>query len=161
MPQSHVLPPSVAQSAHGQHSAAHDTLNAPPAAQVSGQSQHWQASVLPNVGVQSTLQPFTVASKGTVPMCGQLKIVHLAQTDHHFLEQLQPVADKPPFANDLSLRNEWCIAPELSKGCFLQSWCGLSELEGKARILDKIVKTVESRRLERVATAICIQQAES
>jgi hypothetical protein len=57
-----------------------------------------------------------------VPVCGQLKVSHLAQADHHFLEQLQAVADKPSFANDLSLRNEWCIAPEVSKGCFLQSW---------------------------------------
>ncbi len=63
-----------------------------------------------------------MAPPATVPVCGQLKVVHLAQADHHFLDQLQAMADKPPFANNLSLRNEWCIALEIRKGSFMQSW---------------------------------------
>jgi hypothetical protein len=55
-------------------------------------------------------------------MCGQLKVVHLAQADHSFLEQLQAAADKPPYSTNISLRNEWCIAPEVSNGSFMQSW---------------------------------------
>jgi hypothetical protein len=58
----------------------------------------------------------------TVPVCGQLKVVHLAQADHSFLEQLQAAADKPPYSTNISLRNEWCIAPEVSNGSFMQSW---------------------------------------
>ncbi len=69
-----------------------------------------------------TLQPYTVASAVTVPFCGQLKVVHLADADRNFLEQLQAVADKPPYSNDLSLRNERCIVSEVRKGSFLQSW---------------------------------------
>ncbi len=88
MSQHHVFHPSVAQSTHGQHTAAHDTLHVPPAAQVPAQSQHWQASVLPTVGGHSTFQPYAVAPTVTVPVCGQLKVAHLAQADHHFLEQL-------------------------------------------------------------------------
>ncbi len=57
-----------------------------------------------------------------VPVCGQLKVVNLAQAYHHFLDQLQAIADKPPFSTDLNLRNEWCIALEISKGSFMQSW---------------------------------------
>ncbi len=33
------------------------------------------------------------------------------------------------FSDDLSLRNEWCIAPEASKGCFLQSWFLVAKVE--------------------------------
>jgi hypothetical protein len=55
-------------------------------------------------------------------VCGQLKVVHLAQADHSLLDQLQAVADKPPSSTDLNMRNEWCIAPEVSKGSFMQSW---------------------------------------
>jgi hypothetical protein len=47
-----------------------------------------------------------MAPPATVPVCGQLKVVHLAQADHHFLDQLQTIADKAPFANNISLRNE-------------------------------------------------------
>ncbi len=58
----------------------------------------------------------------TVPVCGQLKVVHLAQADHSFLERLQAAADKPPYSTNISLRNEWCIAPEVSNGSFMQNW---------------------------------------
>jgi hypothetical protein len=64
------------------------TFAAPPAAQVPAQSQHWQASGLPTVGVHSTFQPYAMAPTVTVPVCGQLKVVHLAQADHHFLDQV-------------------------------------------------------------------------
>ncbi len=57
-----------------------------------------------------------------VPACGQLKVVHLAQADRSFLEQLQAAADKPPFSTNTSLRNEWCIALKVSNGSFMQSW---------------------------------------
>jgi hypothetical protein len=130
---------------HGQHPVAHDTLSVPPVAQVPSQSQHWQASVLPTAEVHSTLQPFTVASTVAVPVCcGQLKkVVHLAEADHNFLEQLQAVADKPLFCNNLSLRNKWCIAPEVSKGSFLQSWFLAAKIDGfsgtEGSLLDKKV----------------------
>jgi hypothetical protein len=54
--------------------------------------------------------------------CGQLKVVHLAMADYSFLDQLQAAADKAPFANNVNLRNEYCIAPEISNGFFMQSW---------------------------------------
>ncbi len=38
--------------------------------QVPAQSQHWQASVLPTVGVHGTFQPHAVAPTVTVPVCG-------------------------------------------------------------------------------------------
>ncbi len=56
------------------------------------------------------------------PACGQLKVVHLAKADYSFLDQLQEAADKAPFSTNMSLRNEWCIAPEVSNGSFMQSW---------------------------------------
>jgi hypothetical protein len=92
------------------------------AAQVLAQSQHWQASGLPTVGGHSTFQPYAMAPTVTVPACGKLKVVHLAQADHSFLEQLQAAADKPPYSTNISQRNEWCIAPEVSNGSFMQSW---------------------------------------
>ncbi len=125
MLKSYATPSSVAQSTHGQHPAAHDSRTAVPtnlAAQVPAQSQHWQASGLPTVEGPSTFQPYAMAPPVQVPVCGQLKVVNLAQADHHFLDQLQAIADKPPFSTDLNLRNEWCIAPEVSKGSFMQSW---------------------------------------
>jgi hypothetical protein len=91
------------------------------AAQVPAQSHHWQASGLPTVGDPSTFQPYAMAPPVPVPVCRQLKVVHLAQADHHFLDQLQAIADKPPFATYLNIRNEWCIAPEISKGSCMQS----------------------------------------
>ncbi len=74
------------------------------------------------MGGHSTFQPYAMAPTVTVPACGQLKVVHLAQADRSFLEQLQAAADKPPFSTNTSLRNEWCIAPEVSNGSFMQSW---------------------------------------
>ncbi len=56
------------------------------AAQVPAQSQHWQASGLPTVGSHSTFQPYAMAPTVTVPVCGQLKVVHLAQADRSLLE---------------------------------------------------------------------------
>jgi hypothetical protein len=83
------IQPSVAQSTHGQHPAAHDNRTAVTAkvaapqtnlaAQVPAQSQHWQASGLPTVGGLSTFQPYAMASPVPVPVCGQLKVVNLAQ----------------------------------------------------------------------------------
>ncbi len=46
----------------------------PSAAQVPAQSQHWQASVSPTVGVHSTFQPYAMAPTVTVPVFGQLKV---------------------------------------------------------------------------------------
>jgi hypothetical protein len=92
------------------------------AAQVPAQSQHWQASGLPTVGGPSTFQPYAMAPPVTAPACGQLKVVHLAKVDYSFLDQLQAAADKAPFSTNISLRNEWCIAPEVSNGSFMQSW---------------------------------------
>ncbi len=63
-----------------------------------------------------------MAPPAPAPACGQLKVVHLAKADYSFLEQLQAAADKAPFANNVNLRNEYCIAPEVSNGCFIQSW---------------------------------------
>ena len=81
--------PSVAQSTHGQHPAANDSRTAAPAnvaaapanlaSQVPAQSQHWQASGLTTVGGPSTFQPYAVAPPVPVPVCGQLKVVKLAQ----------------------------------------------------------------------------------
>ncbi len=91
--------PSIAQSTHGQHSAAHNSRSAAPTnltAQVPAQSQHWQTSGNPTVGGPSTFQPYAMAPPAPVPVCGQLKVVHLAQADHHFSDQLQATADKPP-----------------------------------------------------------------
>ncbi len=56
------------------------------------------------------------------PACGQLKVVLLAKADYSFLDQLQAATDKAPFSANTSLRNEWCIAPEISNGSFMQSW---------------------------------------
>ncbi len=82
------------------------------------------------MGVHSIFQPYAMAPTVTVPVCGQLKVVHLAQADHHLLvDQFQAVTDKPPFLTDLSLRNEWCIAPEVNKGCFMQSWFLAAKIE--------------------------------
>jgi hypothetical protein len=161
MSQPHVLHPSVAQSTHGQHPAAHDTLHATPAAQVPAQSQHWQASVLPTVGVHSTFQPYAMAPTVTVPVCGQLKVVHLAQADHHFLDQLQAVADKPPFFSDLSLRNEWCIAPEVSKGCFMQSWFLAVKIESFSGVEGSLLDNPELlwRRVPNDALFLAIRSA--
>jgi hypothetical protein len=97
--------------------------------QVPAQSQHWQASGLPTVEVHSTFQPYAMVPTVTVPVCGQIKVVLLAQADYNFLDQLQAVADKPPFSTDLNLRNEWCIAPEVSKGSFMQSWFLAAKLD--------------------------------
>jgi hypothetical protein len=58
----------------------------------------------------------------TLPVCGQRKVVHLAQVDHSFLEQLQAAADKLSYSTNISLRNEWCIAPEVSNGSSMQNW---------------------------------------
>jgi hypothetical protein len=74
------------------------------------------------VGSHRTCQPYAMAPTVTVPACGQLKVVHLAQADRSFLKQLQAAADKPPYSTNTSVRNEWCIAPEVSKGSFMQSW---------------------------------------
>ncbi len=74
------------------------------------------------MGGPSTFQPYAMAPPVTAPVCGQLKVVHLAKADYSFLDQLQAAADKPPFSTNISLRNEWCIAPEVSNGSFMQSW---------------------------------------
>ncbi len=121
--------PSVVHSTHGQHPAAHDSNTAATAnlaattaniaAQVPAQSQHWQVSGIATVGSHSTFQPYAMAPTVTVLACGQLKVVHLAQADRSFLEQLQAAADKPPFSTNTSLRNEWCITPEVSNGSFM------------------------------------------
>ncbi len=58
----------------------------------------------------------------TAPACGQLKFVHLLKADYSFLDQLQAAADKQPFSTNINLRNEWCIAPEVSNGSFMQNW---------------------------------------
>jgi hypothetical protein len=47
------------------------------AAQVPAQSQHWQASGLPNVEGPSTFQSYAMAPPVPVPVCGQLKVVNL------------------------------------------------------------------------------------
>jgi hypothetical protein len=47
------------------------------AAQVSAQSQLWQASGLPTVEGPSTFQPYAMAPPVPVPVCGQLKVVKL------------------------------------------------------------------------------------
>jgi hypothetical protein len=72
--------------------------------------------------VHSTFQPFAIAPTVKVPACGQLKVVNLAQADHSFLDQMQAAADKQPYSININLRNEWCIAPEVSNGSFMQSW---------------------------------------
>ncbi len=83
MLQSYATPSSVAQSTHGQRPAAHDNrtaVTANLAAQVPAQSQHWQASGLPTVEGPSTFfQPYAMAPPVPVPVCGQLKVVDLAQ----------------------------------------------------------------------------------
>jgi hypothetical protein len=95
------------------------------------------------VGVHSIFQPYAMAPTVTVPVCGQLKVVHLAQADHHFLDQLQAVTDKPPFSTDLSLRNEWCFAPEVSKGCFMQSWFLAAKIESFSGVAGSLLDNPE------------------
>jgi hypothetical protein len=76
----------------------------------------------------------------TVPVCGQLKVVHLAQADYNFLDQLQAVADKPSFSTDLNLRNEWCIATEVSKkGSFMQSWILAAKIDSFSSMQGSLV----------------------
>jgi hypothetical protein len=68
------IQPSVAQSTHGQHPAAHDNRTAVTAnlsAQVPAQSQHWQASALPTVEGPGTFQPYAMASPVPVPVWRQ------------------------------------------------------------------------------------------
>ncbi len=66
-------------------------------------------------------------------------MVHLAQADHSFLDQLQAVADKPRFSTDLNLRNEWCLAPEVSKGSFMQSWFLAAKLDSFSGMLGSLL----------------------
>ncbi len=62
----HAMPCSIMHCRNVSHFAAL------PAAQAPAQSQHWQASGLPTVGVHSTSQPYAVAPyiTVTVPVCG-------------------------------------------------------------------------------------------
>ncbi len=95
------------------------------------------------MGVHSTFQPYAMAPTVTVPVYGQLKVVHLAQADYSFLDQLQAVADKPPFSTDLNLRNEWCIAPEVSKGSFMQSWFMAAKIDSFSGMQGSLVDNSE------------------
>jgi hypothetical protein len=125
------IQPSVAQLTHGQHPAAHDNrtavtanLAAPPtnlAAQVPAQSQHWQASGLPTEGSHSTFQPYAMAPPVPVPVCGQLKVVHLAQADHQFLDQLQAIADKPPLQPISTYATNGASHPRSARGALCKA----------------------------------------
>ncbi len=99
------------------------------------------------MGVHSTFQPYAIAPTVTVPVCGQLKVVNLAQADYNFLDQLQAAADKPPYSNNLSLRNEWCIAPEVSNGSFMQSWFLAAKIDSfsgmRGSLVDKLGAVAE------------------
>ncbi len=98
---------------------------------------------MPTVGVHSTFQPYAMAPTVTVPVCGQLKVVNLAQADHSFLEHLQAAADKPPFSTDLNLRNEWCIAPEVNHGSFMQSWFLAAKIDSSSGMQGSLVDNSE------------------
>jgi hypothetical protein len=76
-------------------------------------------------------------------VCGQLKVVHLAQADHSFLEQLQAAADKPPYSTNISLRNEWCIAPEVSNGSFMQNWFLAGKIDSFSGVQGSLVDNPE------------------
>ncbi len=78
-----------------------------------------------------------------VPACGQLNVIHLAQADYNFLDQLQAAADKAPFSTNTSLRNEWCIAPEVSNGSFMQSWFLAAKIDSFSGVQGSLLNNAE------------------
>jgi hypothetical protein len=67
----------------------------------------------------------------------------LTKADNSFLDQLQAAADKAPFSTNISLFNEWCIAPEVSNGSFMESWFLAAKIDCFSGMQGSLLKNSE------------------